>query len=131
MTKMEKVKNFVREHKNGFIIAGTTIVVVGCGIVYAIASKKSEVVEKVISEIPNWRAVEDEKIKALNWGVGTMTDLWDEGDHMHAIVNDVTVENLGKFGEELTKFEGVAKDDIISMFIGFANNVVPEVIEEG
>lgn len=115
---MEKVKEFAKRNKKWIFLGTAVVAVVGGVTVYAITKKKPKFTCWMSDGTPEWRLAEDERIKALDWSVGTMTDLWDEGGYINGIVNKVTLEDLGKFGEELKKIEGVVSESGVDMVIG-------------
>lgn len=113
---VKKVKEFVSEHKAE--IAITVAAVLGGAIGLAIANRRNTTVT-IMESTP---AIKDLAIPELS--VGTITELWAEGDDVMAIVNDITVKDLGKFSEELVKLDGVSEDTVITGIIGFVNKKV-------
>lgn len=123
MKKENRVVRFVKEHKTeiAFIsvaaITGITFLVIG-------SKKKPNIPKDVIECVPtpDWRKLEDERIKNLDWELGTLTDLWNEYGCTNAIINDVKVGDLGALGKECMKIENVTNDTGVTMVIGFLNN---------
>lgn len=123
MTKMEKCKNFVKKHK-WKIVAGVGLVAVG-GIAYGISKasvKVDDIVENVLEDndgyYPGWKRLDDNAV-----GIGTVTDLSLNlaDEYVGAIVNDITVADLGKLGEGLTNVEGITEDHKVSMMLSVLN----------
>ena len=119
MTKMEKCKNFVKKHK-WKIVAGVSLAAVG-GIVYGVSKTSviaDDIVEKVLDNndgyYPGWKKLDDNAV-----GIGTVTDLSHNlaDEYVDAIVNDITVADLGKLGEGLTNVEGITEDHEVSMSV--------------
>lgn len=132
MTRREKVVEFVKTHKKEVAIAaGVTATVIGGAVIFAITKKepKFKVTEDLMKQMDHdWKAEMDKKISALNWTVGEMTDLYevdfDDGKPFtEAIVNKLTLADIGKLGEECRKFEGVTDETGVSMVISLAQNV--------
>ena len=118
MKRIEKVKVFVKDHWKE-IAVGAGIVVIG-GITYVLFRKKPdfENVNLELPDISDWSTKEQERISKLNWGIGEMTDLWDEGGFINTVVNNVPISKLGDFGEELKKIGTIADDSLVDMVIG-------------
>ena len=120
MTKKEKVLNFVKEHKKELAIAA--VAVVGGTVLFALTRKKPESIKMLEATAgSDWKQKELARIEALDWNLGEVTDLWNEGECVNAIINDITVADLGKLGEESLKIEGITKDTTVSMLIGYLN----------
>lgn len=116
-----KVKQFVKDHKKEIFIGVT--VAVGGMIVYKITKQKPKFLKETVKlqSISDWEAIETERIKNLNWNLGEVTQLWNEGDCVNAIINDITVNDLGSLGEECLKIDSVTKDTTVTMLVGFLN----------
>lgn len=96
----KKVKAFVQEHKVE-IIAGAGIVfgVITCAIVgKSIRLSKNAFCPTVRNKIRNI-VVPD------GFSIGKVTDLFEDGEEVVAIAKELTVNDLGKLGEELIKHE--------------------------
>lgn len=121
MKKIDEFKNFVKDHKkeivNGAIGVGVTV----GGIALLVSTKKTlkfpETSFKGMS-ISKWEEIEKARIDKLNWNLGTMTSLWDEGGCLNTIVTDLTVSDLGKLGDELLKIDGVTKQTGVDIIAG-------------
>lgn len=121
MKKIDEFKTFVKEHKkvivNGAICVGVTV----GGIALLVVTKKSlkfpETSFKGMS-ISKCEEIEKARIDKLNWNLGTMTDLWDEGGCLNTIVTELTVSDLGKLGDELLKIDGVTKQTGVDIVAG-------------
>ena len=123
MTKMEKCKNFVKKHK-WKIVAGVSLAAVG-GIVYGVSKtsvKVDDIVEKALDNndgyYPGWKRLDGNAV-----GIGTVDDLGLNlaDGYVDAIVNDITVADLGKLGEGLTNVEGITEDHEVSMMLSVLN----------
>ena len=101
--KENKVVEFIKTHKKGIAItAGLTV----AGI--AVARSMSKVVDLPKPEL----------------SVGTMQELWTEKQsngevYINAIVENLTAADLGRFGEEMMKVDGIGPDTVASLIIGF------------
>lgn len=123
--KMKKAKGFVKEHKKELAIAAVTVV--GGAIVFAITRKQSETIKKDMdriheaftSTINEWRDLDKSVIE-----LGTIESLDTNGEWIDAIVNDISVSDLGKLGEELVKLEGVNSETGVSAMISVLTNDV-------
>lgn len=116
--RIEKVKVFMKDHWKE-IAVGAGIVVIG-GVTYVLFKKKPnfEKLDLKLPDVSDWAAKEQERISELNWGIGEMTDLWDEGGYINTIVNDIPLSKLGEFGEELKKIGSITDDSLVDMVIG-------------
>lgn len=108
--KMKKMKDFVKNHKREILIG--TVMVVGSVVVCAITKRKPR--------FSNDTGVCP--IVVSNWTIGKMSDIWTEGGHINAIVNDINANDLGEFGKELLKIDGFTNDSLVDVIIGIADN---------
>ena len=116
--KLEKAKTFVKEHKRELAIgAGVAGIMMIGGVVYMITKKKPKIAN--ISESV-FHAKDLEKPKM---DIGTLTDLWQEGGYINAILYDVTVADLGAVGEQFLKIDGVTNDTVVSAVISLLDKV--------
>lgn len=125
MTK-EKLLKFMKSHKKEIIAAG--LMTIGAVTLFVITKRKVDVPKfepasaLFVNKPDNWRAIEDKNIEALDWKLGKVTDLWPEGGWTNMIVKNVTPADLGKFGEEALKIDGVNSDTVIDTLICFATD---------
>lgn len=95
-----KIKTFVKEH-GVKIIAGISVVAVGA------------VVYKVMGENPNLSESMQSKIRNIDvpesFAVGSIKELFEDGEEVVTIAEKLTVNDLGKFGKELIR-HGLVKD---------------------
>lgn len=102
--KAEKVTEFVKNHKKEFILA--TVAIVGGVVALVITRNNPEII----------RETEKERIKALDWKVGDLTDLWDEGEFTNAIITNAAVDDIGKLGQEIIeKLDGYTNESRVDM----------------
>lgn len=113
MNKKEMLE-FAKNHKKELAAAG--IALVGGAVVFAITKQKPVDLDKAAKVL--YPVVD---IEAPQLEVGTITELWQEGEWLNSIVNDIKVADCGKFGEELTKIENVTPDTTISAVMTFIN----------
>ena len=113
----KKVKEFVKTHKKE--IALTALAVIGGTVVFAITKKKPKIRSTTVNGVFN----EITDLAKPELGFGTITELWKEGDYTNAIVNDITVADLGRFGDELCKIEGIKPETIVTSVMGFIGEV--------
>lgn len=118
--KYEKVKEFVVDHK--VEIAASLCVAVGGVALY-----------KIVKSIPTKTVADELIMKAADAGmaeklpipkldVGTIDDMWVDQWGTNLILNDVTVSDLGKLGEEFLKIDGITDETVVSAVVGLLNN---------
>lgn len=114
--KLSKVKTFVNDHKKELIVgAGVTGTVLIGSIVYMITKQKPKIAD--ISSVVT--KIEDLEKPELDFG--RLDELWREDSVVNLIVNDITVADLGAFGEQLKKINGVADDTTVTALMGLLN----------
>ena len=92
-----KVTEFVKNHKKEITIGAISAMGVGIAILFGTrVSKAMKITKSNASTIGNINTID-------TWGVCTMTDLWTEGTWTSTIINNITIADLGKIGEELMK----------------------------
>lgn len=106
---INKVVEFAKTRKKELVIAAGTVTLAVGFILYAIMRKKLPV---------------DLPIPELN--VGKINELWRETQgngeqYINAIVDELTVADLGRFGEEMMKVDGIDLDTTVSAIIGFGS----------
>ena len=116
--RLEKVKKFVSDHKKELAIGAGTVV--GGVVIYKITKKapKFETIKQV-SHIGT-------KIKELDipkLDLGTIDDLWVDEFGTNLILNDVTVADLGKVGEEFLKIDGITNKTTVTAIVGLLDSV--------
>ena len=109
----EKLKKLWNDHKATILLAGGTILTVT---LCAIGVKKKLGSRKSIDAISD--LVENVDIPT-NFNVGKITDLWNEGEYLNAIVNNVAIDDLGRLGKEFVNCGIVPDDSNVSLIIGF------------
>lgn len=118
--KMTKVKNFVVDHKKEIAIG--VGVIVGGVVFYKIARKLST--NDPLTNIEWSGKAEDIVIlDAPKLEIGTIDELWSDGWGKSLIINDITVGDLGKVGEEFLKIDGITKDTVVTATMGLLDNV--------
>ena len=116
--KLEKAKTFVKEHKRELAIgAGVAGIMMIGGVVYMITKKKPKIAN-ISESVFHTKDLEKPKMD-----IGTLTDLWQEGGYINAILNDVTVADLGAVGEQFLKIDGVTNDTVVSAVISLLDKV--------
>lgn len=119
--KMKQVKTFVADHKKEIAIC--VGVVVGGVVVYKIVKKvpKQQTLDKAVDKsfgnFLGFIACKDLDIPKTD--IGTIDELWQEGDFKNLIFNDITVADMGKIGEEFLKIDGVTKETVVSGVLSF------------
>lgn len=114
----QKIVKFIKTHKKEIALTGAAVI--GGVVIFAVTKHWSSSYAKFVTdngEVLSGRAAEDARISSLNWGLGTITDLWNEGDYTNAIVNDITIADIGKLGEELLKDEMIKPDSTVSVVV--------------
>lgn len=105
--KFEKVKAFCKEHKKEIAVAVVTGVGVAVGVTACVVMKK-----KLDISNSNFGVKKHYDYIA---GFGANLDVWNPTKHegMMVISENVTLENIGKLGEEMMKLDGNLKPDSI------------------
>lgn len=98
-----KVKMFVKRHKKELVVGAGIVVSV---IVYAVV-RTSIRPSKAVSSLPVGNRIRDIPVPD-GFSVGSVEALFEDGDEIVAIVQDMTVNDMGRFGEELVKHGLVA-----------------------
>lgn len=116
----KKVMEFVKTHKKELAIAGATIVL---GTAYIIVDRngrirRDELIKNIANQFEEFKAKEAASIAKLDWSVGKMTNLWNEGEHTNAIVEGVRVDEMGAIGEAFKAIEGVTDDTVMDIVVG-------------
>lgn len=111
----EEIKTFVKTNKTK-ILAGAGMI---AGVaLFMVVGKTTRTGEKGANLIEKFVGRNDVPVPA-DFETGEVTDLWLEGKYLNAIVEKVTVNDMGKLGKEFMK-TGLLKDDTdVSMIIGF------------
>lgn len=114
--KENKVVNFIREHKKVITVGAVTIV----GGIVAVALGKhvnlTTIAGATISE-------SSKDIKVDGWDIGKLEMCWEESGFINAIVDDLTVADVGDLGKNLLKIDGVTPDTSLSVLLGVPNNM--------
>lgn len=110
----EKAKKFVKKHKVK-IITGAGIVL--GGVLLAITKKTCALPGKIPCPIA------DSNIRNISipaeFAIGKVTDLWEEGDFLNSIVEEIKVNDLGALGKEFVKNGLITDGAEASVIIGF------------
>ena len=117
--EMRKVLDFAKSHKKEIAIAA--VVTVTGVVVYAITRKKPvfKCADMTLTNFGRCKNIDIPEVAA-----GVITNLFDEGDHTHAIVDNIAMSDLGKVGELFKNVEGITDDTQVSAFFGFVRNAV-------
>ena len=110
----KKVKEFVKKHKKA--IALSAIAGVSGGVIFAITKKKPKIDKVVEKVVDKWTDVDSSVIE-----MGKIEQCDTNGKWIDVVVNDINVSDLGKFGEELTKLEGVESETGVSAIISLSD----------
>lgn len=118
--KFEKVKNFVVDHKKEIAIG--VGVVVGGVVIYKIVKHLPK--NDLVTDI-NWNDMTEEivDLEIPKLEVGTIDELWKDQWGKSLILNDVTVGDMGKLGEELLKIDGITKETVVTASMGLLDKV--------
>lgn len=115
----KNVREFIKTHKKEIAIAAIATVV--GSVAFVITRKTPKFAKETIKSVTTKVMPTDIPKPELEFG--TLTDLWvDDLGVINAIVNDITVADLGKFGEQLTKIDGVENNTVVTAVMGFINN---------
>lgn len=110
----KNVKEFVKTHKKEIAIAAATV---GGVLAFAIIRKAPKFSKDAVKI--DTTQVMDTYLPKPELEFGTLTELWKDEWGINAIVNDITIADLGKFGEQLTKIDGVENDTVVTAMMGF------------
>ena len=118
--KFEKVKNFVVDHKKEIAIG--VGVVVGGVVIYKIVKHLPK--NDLVTDI-NWTDMTEEivDLEIPKLEVGTINELWSDQWGKSLILNDFTVGDMGKIGEELLKIDGITKETVVTASMGLLDKV--------
>lgn len=124
---LEKTKEFGKKHWKE-LLAGCALVGAGVGCYVMCKDWKLKPTTNYLDNLEidnaNFLADEKERIAKVGWELGKMESLWDEGDNcVMTIINDVQVSDMGKFGEELLKIEGITPESSTSMIMSAIKDV--------
>ena len=97
--------------------AGVAGVAVIGGVIYVFTKKKPKIAN--ISELV-FHVIDLEKPKM---DIGRLDELWREDGCINAILNDVTVADLGAVGEQFLKIDGITNETGVSAIIGLLDKV--------
>lgn len=134
--KFEKVKAFCKEHKKEIAVAVVTGVGVAVGVTACVVMKKKldisnstirdykdtldvlidGTTEEVVDRLVKTKSDVGEKhYKHIAADFGAILEVWKPTKHegMMVISENVTLENIGKLGEEMMKLDGNLKPDSI------------------
>lgn len=110
MTKKEKVLEFIKTHKKTICL--TVLSIGGVIVAGTIINKTPKILEDIGLSCCD--------LETPELAVGTLDEFWKEGGCVNAIVNDIKVNDLGRFGEELVKKVDFIKPDTeVSAIMGF------------
>lgn len=120
--KVKQVKDFVAEHKKE--IAVGLCVTVGGVIIYKI-TKKEPKLDTIIKSNERGTIIGEitKQLEAPVLDVGTIDDMWVDKFGTTLILNDITVNDLGKVGEEFLKIDGINKDTCVTAVVGLLDKV--------
>lgn len=110
-----RVVNFINNHKKGIAIVGATV----AGGLALIALGKCT---RIVSVAGATKSLKSNDINVDGWDLGKLSMCWEEGDYINAIVEDLTLADAGKLGENLLKINGMTPDTGLSVVVGMPNN---------
>ena len=114
----KNIREFIKTHKKEIAIAAIATVI--GSVAFAITRKTPKFAKETIKSVTTKVMPTDIPKPELEFG--TLTDLWVDDFGVNVIVNDITVADLGKFGEQLTKIDGVENNTVVTAMMGFINN---------
>ena len=122
MTKHEFVE-YVRSHKKEIAIGALGLVGTGLLVALGVNVSKSikvtnspvDLIGEIISD-GNWK----ERNLVEGFATGKVNNLWNEGGtHACAILNGLTIKNMGALGENLKLIGGITDDTQLSAVLDF------------
>jgi hypothetical protein len=116
--KLAQVKAFAKDHKKEIAIG--IGVLVGGTVVYKIVKSSPKVID-ICETIDKSNVIKDLEIPKTE--LGTINELWQDGFGKNLILNDVTVGDLGKVGEEFLKIDGVTNETVVTAVVGLLDEV--------
>lgn len=114
-----KVLTFVKEHKKEIAVAAVGLV---CAVGIGVIVSGKPVFRCAGKTLTNFGKCKNIDIPEA--GVGLVTDLWNEGSHTHAIIDNISMSDLGKVGEIFKNLPGVTDSTQVSAFVGFVQDTV-------
>ena len=129
--KENKVWNFIKKHKEEIAIA---VCVTAAGVVlYAITKKGLKIYKnhekdgiKILETITDATKVPEIKLP-VDFNIGDVYDFSDYKGCLELGVNDLTVQQLGDFGKELLKIDGVKEETIVMGIFDVIKDKVEQV----
>ena len=115
--KIEQVKVFVADHKKEIAIG--LCVAVGGTVLYKVVKVKPKIENVTGTMFCNV----DKYLEIPKLDVGTITELWEEDGYKNLFLNDITVADMGKIGEELLKIDGVTNKTCVTAVVGLLDEV--------
>ena len=122
----KKMKLFVEKHKKELVVGASVVIgTVVCVIVGKSLCTSTNVTIPTVESpkgFPVGNRIKDIEVPD-GFSVGKVMDLFEDGDEIVAIAQDLTVNDLGKFGEELVKHGLVADGAESAITAEFLRNV--------
>ena len=113
-----KVVKFVNDHKKGFTIGGIALL---SGIMTIVLGKKCFTTVSMAGATKTNRSTD---IGVPGWNLGELAMCWKENGFINAIIDELTVADVGKLGEELLLIDGITPKTALSMVLGMPDNTV-------
>ena len=120
--KFEQAKEFVVEHKKEIAIVALTAV--GGAVVWKVVKSVPSIetpVDKIIIEAAESKVTE--YLPRPDLAVGVVDDLWVDQFGKGLILNEFSVGDMGKIGEELLKIDGITKETEVTAVLGLLDSV--------
>lgn len=120
--KFERDKEFVVEHKKEIAIVALTAV--GGAVVWKVVKSVPSIetpVDKII--VGAAESTVTEYLPRPDLAVGVVDDLWVDQWGKNLILNEFTVADMGKIGEELLKIDGITKETEVTAVLGLLDKV--------
>ena len=117
--KEHKVWNYIKDHKKEIIVSiGATAA--GVAIIIITKKKLNEFSIKAIERMESFPKLD----------IGKITYMDKAKDYTEVIVSGLKVDDLGPFGKELLKIDGIKEDSVMSSIMYIMDNK-PEIVETG
>lgn len=123
--KMNKVKEFGKKYWK-VMLGGALLGVGGYGVYSLIRSSNTRKFTYDFANVIDEAKIEEEcrkRISSIDWKLGNIEDFIDYGGAAEVMVDSVKLEDMGKFGEELLKIEGVTPDKTAWALVNVGKNV--------
>ena len=114
MKRIEKVKAFVKKHKQEVIIGASAAgIAIVSGIVFVVTKKKIDNPFEVL----NTTVFKCDDLEKPDTKLGNIMEFWQDKCGKNLIMTDVSINDLGALGQEFLEVDGITNDTKIDIGI--------------